>query len=1743
MATNQQSDTQLEQGTYEILRGRLRHHANDLATRLEQLNQARRTVFGSIETTLAATHHVTTDNSCVPRDIVAIGNVVLFGYNVHFGLKSETQLHDVFAAYSVDEEHLASQPLNLLDDSRFQEDFHQLYHYYRHTTFASFFRTGPFLHFVFRVGKSANDIKSFKWRVEENKLIYVDSRSDHEVRLPPQHDFEWIRTHRDLHRYGTHPHIAIEDRLFVETIGGDLTVKIEDNTEFGEGIYSEPVREADQTLDDADIYYAVVDHLILLKIKPYQETEYRYLVYSEKQQEVTRIDSIAQACVALPQGHGLIFADGYLLQTGEQKRFGTNIEDLQFLRRLSASNGEDFLYVFFHAMRGEYVLLSYNVIAQTVATPMVCHGYCMFPDGTLLNFKAHDEPRKHHAIQTWTTPFSTISKESAEHRDSLLYKIGNQELVRGMAECHEIYSLCQRDDSYAHLYVDLVGKTSDVLDGYFWIGDEGASSLATPLEAIGSAASAAVDEFDTVSRLRSESHDRTVAAKVELDQLVRKIASSRFEHIDDYVSTLAALRHLRGQVITLRELRYIDMDEVDQIEQSVVEQSDAISHRCVEFLLDEEALGPFADTVHDHADQVPQVDTVAAATRLETEIDTTSQTLDMLIDTVSSLAIEDATHRTRIIENISTIYAHLNQVRATLKKRQEGLQREEGEAEFHSQTRLLDQALINYLGVCDTPERCDEYLTKMMVQVEELEGRFAEFDTFLLELTTKREQIVSAFDGRRVALIEARSKRAVAITSAGERILKGVETRVRNLSDAAEIHAFFAADLMIEKLRGLIAELAALGDTVRVDDLQSRLKTAREDAVRQWKDRHDLYVDGTAAIQLGRHQFLVNSQPLDVTTVVRNDRLCLHLTGTNYLEPIDDESIDVAPSIRDQIIVSETPEVYRVEYLVYQILYGPDRTHFPRLSHYRLSDEEIRRGEIRAFMASRHEESYVKGVHDHDAERLLTAILQQRSAIGLLRFTPAARALGEFAWSWSSDETTRRDIAEITPRLQTVRHIAQMMSVHGEEDAMVDRLFRLITSAAEASGCFSPALAPESAEFLLEHGIGPPTGPAFPLSTQASQLMDAFHKYLVSNGRWDPFCAEQRQYIDQGLSPAVRLDTLQSWLRCFVAEHAPDDAAWVDEAAVAMLSDTRGSRPVLSGNDHDVVDGMLGDHARVANGSYHLSIADFSRRLRHHCHHVVPAFRSYAERKHQLVVAAKQELRIDEFRPRVLTSFVRNQLIDQVYLPLIGDNLAKQIGVAGESKRTDLMGLLLLVSPPGYGKTTLMEYVANRLGLTFMKVNGPSIGHQVTSLDPGAAGNASARQEIEKLNLALRMGDNVMIYIDDIQHCHPEFLQKFIPLCDAQRQMEGVWQGIAKTYDLRGRKVVVVMAGNPYTESGHRFQVPDMLANRADTYNLGDMLTGYADMFRASYLENAMTSNAVLAPLAQQRVDDIRTILQAAEKGSTESMQLEGRFEAGQLSDFLSVMRKMIRAREIVIKVNREYIRSAAQADAYRTEPPFKLQGSYRDMNKIAERIVPVMNDDELDALVDSHYENQAQTLTSGAESNLLKLKEMRGTLSSTETERWSHICRTFQRNLLLGGDDADRTTQLLAQLSVTGEALQQIHQVLSDRLATSSNGSMARLCEHLESIQDTLETTSAHVTAHPTREVAISYKVPRAFLDVIRSQVFSHAKLGPATRGGGWYPATGRCVAIPRRRRTETVPTADSKTRISRPKYRNDRR
>ncbi|WP_371951210.1 DNA repair ATPase [Actinomadura monticuli] len=72
----------LDHGTYEVLRGRLAEHAGELGRRAEALNARRLEVFGGAEMRLAGTERIRTAHKCVPRDVVALGDVMLFGYNV-----------------------------------------------------------------------------------------------------------------------------------------------------------------------------------------------------------------------------------------------------------------------------------------------------------------------------------------------------------------------------------------------------------------------------------------------------------------------------------------------------------------------------------------------------------------------------------------------------------------------------------------------------------------------------------------------------------------------------------------------------------------------------------------------------------------------------------------------------------------------------------------------------------------------------------------------------------------------------------------------------------------------------------------------------------------------------------------------------------------------------------------------------------------------------------------------------------------------------------------------------------------------------------------------------------------------------------------------------------------------------------------------------------------------------------------------------------------------------------------------------------------------------------------------------------------------------------------------------------------------------------------------------------------------------------------------------------------------------
>ncbi|WP_201512451.1 DNA repair ATPase [Psychrobacter alimentarius] len=1881
--TNQatQTDQAVASGNaYELIKKRLTEQGSRLEQLTAKLNAARLTEFGSTQMQVIARTRIRTEHNCVAQDMVQVGDYLLFGYNVFMGLKRASNVKDVLSLYRLidpadkndsDESQKgnggdsAEQEYQLeevdlkgtfLDQDAFVQDFNELYRYYKQTRLIQLTVKDSKLLLAFQIGERITDIRVFRFALdfsqgtpEAAQVAYVDNRGERDIELPPAYDFDWIETTREQMVNGKYPHMNILDTIFVETVGGDLTIKIEDNTQSGNGIYSEPVNDRTQSLTDAEIAYAKVGSLILLKILPYREDSYRYFVYNTLTEAVLRLDAIGQSCVQLPEDHGIIFPGGYYLQTGEYKLFDANsvgAKNLKFKRKIISTNGEDVLFLFYDRELGITGLFPYNLIKKQLANPIYCNGMALADNGRLVLFSDQSEPSRIHPMQIWHTPYASPEYVSELPESTSFYgKIGNKELVRGISDLYSITRLIDNQSVSQKLYEELSDNTSRLFDSYYWLSEPELSDVASSIKEVTTTAELVIDEFAKVQSIQKQTQTALADAESQQNEILRQIRVTTFESASDYVDQLSALRRQKGRLVSLEDLRYLDSDKLEALQAQLEEAESDLAEKTVLFLSGEEALSSYEGILTDVSERLNTAETNAELKPVLDKIDDTAQGLDLLTELLGTLDVADATVRTQIIDDISTIYASLNQSKAKLNHKRKNLGSAEAVAQFGAQFKLFGQSIANALSIANTPEKSDEQMAKLLVQLEELESQFADPETnsgdqFLADIISKREEIYETFENHKQQLLDARNRKAQNLGDGALRMLESIKKRtqstgVTGFTEEEALNTYFAADGLVQKVRNIAKELQAMGFSVKADDIDARLKAIQIESYKSLKDKSDLFEDGGQIIKLGKHRFSVNTQPLDLTLLSRQQSdgtrvLNLHLTGTDYYEVLNNAELNALRPYWEMNIASESDKVYRAEYLAYSIIESAKNSQdgLTETRLYQAYDETVItldvNGDIdndsplaklvKAYATPRYQLGYDKGIHDHDATLLLMQILPTLREAGLLIYTPQVRALAQlFYWqlnivqalgldnlrqfgydNWLNEsvltrannwtdraataEQLRRALGSDTAKSLLVDDMSQVMqrfvAAYRDErigssndakqpsDAALESEPDSTTSDVHNTNIFKPSYVQLASEYLVsvmgqstESNAAAYNTMNWQTSKQAEQLCEQLSQTLsrspVSTQSNASFTQLQSSIGKLGFQPKSAYELLATWFHALLdktygnsesanaaddgtdeagealseaqlAEHQEKDALrkqqlesgrhYVPEAIAVLLTqlnDTQREalvqRLIDSGASFDKggankgtanaastlsfsspqassstsltsinnplnqvqsfarhtgkvsleiqVNGLLGEHSRIHQQSLTFAVDDFLDRLHYHDTQVIPAYRRYLAMRSEILHESKETLRLDEFMPRPLSSFVRNRLINESYLPLIGDNLAKQMGTVGEDKRTDLMGILMMISPPGYGKTTLMEYVANRLGLIFMKINCPSLGHDVTSLDPEKAPNATAREELNKINLAFEMGNNVMLYLDDIQHTHAEFLQKFISLGDGTRRIDGVWQGKTKTYDMRGKKFCVVMAGNPYTESGEAFKVPDMLANRADIYNLGDIMSGMEDIFALSYIENSLTSNSVLAPLANRDLSDVHRLIKMAKTDNAnlaqaQSSDLTYPYSTSEINEIVAILRHMFAVQAVILDVNQAYIASASQDDKYRVEPIFKLQGSYRNMNKMTEKLSAVMNENELNQLIDDHYLGESQLLTQGAESNLLKLGEMRGTLTDAEKERWEQIKADFLRNKAMGGEDGDTGARIVAQLVDLASGFNAISRQFETYLTKNDPEQIARLRE-----------------------------------------------------------------------------------------------
>ncbi|HMV69151.1 MAG TPA: DNA repair ATPase, partial [Myxococcota bacterium] len=522
------SDT-AEGGSWDVLRRRLEESARALVQKVDALDQARSATFGGGALGLLGPARLRTEGACLPVDAATVGGLVLFGLHTTLGLRKEVMVDDVLAlAELVDGpegaslERVTDARGAWLADPRFLKDLRDLFSYYRDARLERLRTDVGMLLAVFRLGDRSADRRVFHWEVKPDGVRYVDNRGDRLLQLPPSHEVPWTPTTREDHRLGRHPHVSIRDRVFVETVGGDLTIKVENNTEDGAGVYSEPVDDARQSLDDAVIEYAIVGALVLLRIRPYNEAAFRHFVFHTRTQQVHRVDGLGASCARLPEDHGVVFPGGYALETGEVKAFSGAI-DRALDRVVRAPNGEDVLYVL-RGADGRASLYPYNLVRREVASPIEGFGAALLPDGRMVVVRADArEAVRVHALQLWQTAFCSPEHEAGRPRGAgLLGRVGNADLVRGIADAYALARRVALQPTRA-VFSDTASAAGRLIDDHPWLKDAEAGALDADAAAIRATAEAILGEYDKIEQLRRRAAETLTRAERDVAQLVADV--------------------------------------------------------------------------------------------------------------------------------------------------------------------------------------------------------------------------------------------------------------------------------------------------------------------------------------------------------------------------------------------------------------------------------------------------------------------------------------------------------------------------------------------------------------------------------------------------------------------------------------------------------------------------------------------------------------------------------------------------------------------------------------------------------------------------------------------------------------------------------------------------------------------------------------------------------------------------------------------------------------------------------------------------------------------------------------------------------------------------------------------------------------------------------------------------------------------------------------------------------------------
>ena len=859
------------------------------------------------------------------------------------------------------------------------------------------------------------------------------------------------------------------------------------------------------------------------------------------------------------------------------------------------------------------------MISRQADQPLVCHGYSFFDNGRLILFRGDQEPARIHAMQIWQTPFCSDAHYASLDRggDNKLADIGNRDLVRAISDLSQISRHIANQQPSVAIYSDLIRTLDAVIDSHYWLGDPSVSNMHDTIATIRATAGQVIDEFEKVEQLRGQAEQQLRQQRTAYEELERSLAIAGEYNVDALVSGLDNLRRLQGRVAGLRDERYIDLEGLEALAEDIQKRFDQRAERTIERLSAGDALAATRASISKGEEAVEAAQGTSDLNPIRETATEIGTRLDLLLDITGSLEVGDPQARTQLLEDIGNIYSGYNRLGALIDNRQQELSSTEGRAQFQVEFQLLGQAVTSSMGRAETIVACDEHQARLLAQLEELEGRYLDQHEFTEALGDKRVEIVEAFETRRQGLLEEQQRRANSLGRSADRLLKTIEHRAANMDDAEALDTYLATDPLVQKLHHLRHDLRELGDTVQADDIDAKLKAIQSNSRRRLRDAADLF-DGDT-VSLGQHAFSRNSQELSLTMLPHDDGdMAWHLTGTDYFSAVDDPEFQQTKAYWQRETLAENDAIYRAEYLAW-LLYCEHEQN-GSLDHLRqsLAVSEEAEALTRSAAESRLDHQYQRGLHDHDAAKILISLAELADSAGLLRYPAQARCFAILWWH----QLMENDCSKAAALQRRCRSLAQLEQAF-TSFAGRSKLLEEIQLAMEDSD-----VAPVSNADLLT------SASAYAYAELRKQ--DDVH-WLFAGSAADALQQSQEDLNRRGLLTGIEKDLsalpvreaeqlAMAWLQASADEVTEDILIEAAQAWTMAARHQSVSRRVEHARTVTTVSGLLGNHPRVQQRELSLRIDEFFTRLERFHHHDVSAYQSYRSLRHDLLQGEQKRL-------------------------------------------------------------------------------------------------------------------------------------------------------------------------------------------------------------------------------------------------------------------------------------------------------------------------------------------------------------------------------------------------------------------------------------------------------------------------------------------------------------------------------------